>query len=201
MVVVISPSTAKSRRRDLYAESAVLLSENPHQFAAFFDELCRELKPVGLLEEDQVATIAQLLWRKHRRQIFRSAEQALADFRRKDELEAKALIFARYLEEEEEDKLSPGETRAEGIEESAKENRVSASSGETRSQGVEQSAEEEEKLSAYLAEVEKEMSEKRAEEKEQAALRDVTPERYIEHLEMIERLERIPVDFTHSLHA
>jgi len=77
--------------------------ESPKQFASFFDELCKELKPVGLLEEDQVATIAKLLWRKHRLQIFLDAEQAQAEFSQKasDEYDAKAGISpTRYWPEE-----------------------------------------------------------------------------------------------------
>ncbi len=79
---VIIRAAPKSSRRELYIESAVLPLEDPNQFAAFFDELCQELKPVGLLEEDQVATIAKLLWRKHRLKVFRNAEQARAKFYR-----------------------------------------------------------------------------------------------------------------------
>ena len=155
---VITRTASQSLRRELYIASAVLPLESPNQFAALFDELCQELKPVGRLEEDQVAMIAKLLWRKHRLKIFRDAGQARAEFHRKErgksvqlsaapeDVKARALILAQFIQEEE-DKLSasPDETRARELEES--------------------------------------------EEKEQAALRDVTVERYIEDLELMERLD------------
>src|SRR5436309_3231721 len=70
---IITRATPKSPRLDLYAQSAVLPTESPDEFAAHFQELRQELKPVGLLEESQVAVIAQLLWRKHRLSLFHDA--------------------------------------------------------------------------------------------------------------------------------
>ncbi len=191
---VIIRAAPKSSRRELYIESAVLPLEDPNQFAAFFDELCQELKPVGLLEEDQVATIAKLLWRKHRLKVFRNAEQARAKFyrtKRKNSTpqfpsaKERALILARYIQEEEaklgsetNGSASPDETLEDmasslaphmvQIEEmlcSATDS--SASPDDTRADEVSESADG----------------------KEQAALRDVTVERYIEDLELMERLD------------
>ena len=67
---VITRATPKSPRLDLYAQSAVLPTESPDEFAAHFQALRQELKPVGLLEESQVAVIAQLLWRKPGSRFF-----------------------------------------------------------------------------------------------------------------------------------
>jgi len=66
-----------SRRLALYADCEALLPlEDARDVATLFDELCQELKPIGLLEEGQVATIGRLLWRKYHLQIFLLAEQA-----------------------------------------------------------------------------------------------------------------------------
>jgi hypothetical protein len=156
-------TTPESNRRELYAESAVLSPlESPNQFVAFFEELCQELKPVGLLEEDQVATIAKLLWRKHRLKIFRDAGQARAEFHRAQRENSvllsateRALILARYIEEEEEAEKLASKTETSGP------------PNGTRADEVEESADE----------------------KAQAVLRDVTVERHINDLEMMERLD------------
>src|SRR6266516_3292205 len=137
---IITRATPKSPQCDLYAESAVLPPlESPNQFAALFEELCQELKPVGVLEEDQVATIAKLLWRKHQFKVFRVVEQARAEW-----------------ETDEADKC------------------------------MDQAA-----LSAFAREIKAgEISAKSGQQKEQlAALHNLTLERYIEHLEMMERLD------------
>ncbi len=66
-----------SRRLALYADCEALLPlENSSDVATLFNELCQELKPIGLLEEGQVATIGRLLWRKYHLEIFLLAEQA-----------------------------------------------------------------------------------------------------------------------------
>jgi hypothetical protein len=73
-------STPKSNRCTLYAESEALLPlEMGREVIALFEELRQELKPVGILEEDQVATIAKHLWRKHHLRSFHLAEQARAE--------------------------------------------------------------------------------------------------------------------------
>ena len=66
-----------SRRLALYADCEALLPlEDARDVATLFDELCQELKPIGLLEESQIATIGRLLWRKYHLEIFLLAEQA-----------------------------------------------------------------------------------------------------------------------------
>src|SRR6266536_2521826 len=66
-----------SRRLALYADCEALLPlENSSDVATLFNELCQELKPIGLLEESQIATIGRLLWRKYHLEIFLLAEQA-----------------------------------------------------------------------------------------------------------------------------
>ena len=137
---IITRATPQSPRRDLYAESAVLPPlESPNQFAALFEELCQELKPVGVLEEDQVATIARLLWRKHRLKVFRVVEQARVEMEMGETAKSIAEIDLSQFARE----LKAGET--------------SAKSGHQKEQ--------------------------------LAALHNLTLERYIEHLEMMERLD------------
>jgi hypothetical protein len=185
-------TTPKFPRRELYAQAAVLPSESPNDFAAFFEELCQELKPVGLLEEDQAATVAKLLWRKHRLQIFQNAEEArLARSQAKvdrmlgnpevmlhAQLNAKkAQLLATYVQEEEE-KLDPGKAacRDEKIQKMA-------------SEIAPHIAEIEEMLRRSPDETQADKAKKIADDKEQAALLEITVERYVKDLEMMERLD------------
>jgi len=110
----------------------------------FVDELCQELKPIGPLEEDQVATIAKLLWRKHRLRIFLLAEQARAESHRQ-RMEKIEAAFA-----------SPDEKLARALAEACKKD---------------DSVEDEERL------------------QDLADLRKLNLPRYIQDLEMMERLD------------
>jgi hypothetical protein len=59
-----------------YAATALLPGENPADFEKLHRDLIAELKPNGPLEDDIVATIARLLWRKQNLSTFRIAELA-----------------------------------------------------------------------------------------------------------------------------
>jgi len=59
-----------------YAATALLPGENPADFEKLHQSLIAELTPNGALENDIVATIARLLWRKQNLSTFRAAELA-----------------------------------------------------------------------------------------------------------------------------
>jgi hypothetical protein len=59
-----------------YAATALLPGENPADFEKLHRDLIAELKPDGPLEDDIVATIARLVWRKQNLATFRIAERA-----------------------------------------------------------------------------------------------------------------------------
>jgi hypothetical protein len=59
-----------------YAATALLPGENPAAFEKLHRDLIVELKPDGALEDDIVATIARLVWRKQNLATFRIAERA-----------------------------------------------------------------------------------------------------------------------------
>jgi hypothetical protein len=65
-----------------YAATAVLPGEDPAEFEKLHRELIAELKPSGALEDDAVATIARLIWRKQNLATCRIAE--LAQERRRE---------------------------------------------------------------------------------------------------------------------
>ena len=48
-----------------YSATAVLPGENPAEFEKLHRQLIAELKPSGVFEDDILATIARLIWRKH----------------------------------------------------------------------------------------------------------------------------------------
>jgi hypothetical protein len=175
-VPVTIQAPPKSPRLELYSRSAVLPTESPDEFAAQFQQLRQELKPVGLLEESQVATIAELLWRKHRLQLFHNAEQAREFmFKQRKILQQKykARALAKQLQEKQE-----------------KEDPANAKSRDEKIQQmtialIPHVREAEEELSLLPPEPEPNS----AYDKEQAALRAVTSERYTNDLELMERLD------------
>src|SRR5439155_25594832 len=59
-----------------YAASAVLPGESRAAFEKLHRDLIAELSPNGALEEDAVASIARLVWRKQNLQTLRIAERA-----------------------------------------------------------------------------------------------------------------------------
>jgi hypothetical protein len=59
-----------------YAATAILPGENPAAFEKLHQALIAELAPTGALEDDIVATIARLVWRKQNLATFRIAEFA-----------------------------------------------------------------------------------------------------------------------------
>jgi hypothetical protein len=58
-----------------YSTTALLPGEDPAAFKKLHQGLIAELSPNGPLEEDMVATIARLLWRKQNLGTFRIAQQ------------------------------------------------------------------------------------------------------------------------------
>jgi len=61
-----------------YSSTAVLPGENPAEFEELHQALIAELAPTGALEEDIVADIARLVWRKQNLATFRRAEDVRA---------------------------------------------------------------------------------------------------------------------------
>jgi hypothetical protein len=59
-----------------YSATGLLPGENPAEFEKLHQALIDELAPTGSLEEDIVATMARLLWRKQNLETFRVAEHA-----------------------------------------------------------------------------------------------------------------------------
>jgi len=59
-----------------YAATALLPGEDPAAFEKLHQDLIAELRPDGPLENDTVATIAHLTWRKQNLGTFRIAEYA-----------------------------------------------------------------------------------------------------------------------------
>jgi hypothetical protein len=59
-----------------YSAMALLPGENPAEFRKLHERLIAELVPGGALEEDIVATIARLMWRKQNLATFRLAKHA-----------------------------------------------------------------------------------------------------------------------------
>jgi hypothetical protein len=60
-----------------FSATAVLPGEDPAAFKELHQKLIAELAPIGALEDDIVATIARLLWRKKNLATLRIAELAL----------------------------------------------------------------------------------------------------------------------------
>ena len=56
-----------------YAATALLPGENPAAFEKLHHDLIVELAPTGALEDDIVATLARLVWRKQNLATFRVA--------------------------------------------------------------------------------------------------------------------------------
>jgi hypothetical protein len=69
-----------SKRHQSFAATAVLPGEDPKEFSALFDEIWGDLRPRGPLERSLAREIASLLWRKGRLGIFRVAEAARKEF-------------------------------------------------------------------------------------------------------------------------
>jgi hypothetical protein len=70
-----------------YSSTAVLPGENPAEFEELHQALIAELAPRGALEEDIVADIARLVWRKKNLATFRYAEDVRAVwFGRREEI-------------------------------------------------------------------------------------------------------------------
>ena len=61
-----------------YAATTVLPGEDPAAFEKLHRDLIAEFGPNGALENDIVATLARLLWRKQNLETFRIAELARA---------------------------------------------------------------------------------------------------------------------------
>ena len=61
-----------------YSSTAVLPGENPAEFEELHHALIAELAPTGALEEDIVADIARLVWRKQNLATLRYAEDVRA---------------------------------------------------------------------------------------------------------------------------
>src|SRR6266480_8161871 len=59
-----------------YSTTALLPGEDPAAFKKLHQDLIAELAPNGALEEDIVATIARVVWRKQNLETFRIAERA-----------------------------------------------------------------------------------------------------------------------------
>jgi hypothetical protein len=176
-VPVTIRATPKSPRLELYSRSAVLPTESPDEFAAHFQELRQELKPVGLLEESQVAVIAQLLWRKHRLSLFDDAAQAREFMRLEKAIlrrENKARRMATQLQEKQE-KLNPAYAEL-------RDDKIVVMTCEL----IKQMCERDEEAGLSPPELTIEDDE---DDEEQAALRNVTIERYTKDLELMERLD------------
>jgi len=171
---IITRATPKSPRLDLYAQSAVLPTESPAEFAAHFQELRQELKPVGLLEESQVAVIAQLLWRKHRLSLFHDAAQAREFMRLQKAIlrrENKARRMVTQLQEKQE-KLDPANAEL-------RDEKILVATHEL----IKQMGERDEEAGLTTPEP------TTADDEEQAALRDVTIGGYTNDLELMQRLD------------
>ena len=63
-----------------YAATGILPGENPAEFEKLHRDLIAELGPNGALENDIVATMARLVWRKQNLETFRIAELARARY-------------------------------------------------------------------------------------------------------------------------
>jgi hypothetical protein len=63
-------------RHGAYSKTTLLPGEDPSDFDKLHDDIVAELTPNGAIEEDIVATIARLLWRKQNVHIYQRAEQA-----------------------------------------------------------------------------------------------------------------------------
>ena len=59
-----------------YATTSILPGENAAEFEKLHRDLIAELVPNGALEDDIVATMAHLVWRKHNLATFRIADLA-----------------------------------------------------------------------------------------------------------------------------
>ena len=74
-----------------YSAMTLLPGEDPAEFEKLHKDLISDLAPDGPLEEDVVATIARLLWRKQNLQSFRVAQHA------KERLETIRLLWRRHI--------------------------------------------------------------------------------------------------------
>jgi uncharacterized membrane protein YccC len=61
-----------------YSATGILPGEDPVAFRKLHHKLIAELRPIGALEDDIIATMARLLWRKQNLATFRIAELARA---------------------------------------------------------------------------------------------------------------------------
>lgn len=59
-----------------YSGTTLLPGEDPAEFERLHNDLISELAPVGRLEEDIVASMAHLVWRKQNMSTYRLAQQA-----------------------------------------------------------------------------------------------------------------------------
>ena len=59
-----------------YSTTTLLPGEDPAAFKKLRQDLIADLNPNGPLEEDIVATIARVVWRKQNLETFRIAERA-----------------------------------------------------------------------------------------------------------------------------
>jgi hypothetical protein len=87
-----------------YAATGILPGENPAEFEKQHRDLIAEFDPNGALENDIVATMAHLVWRKKNRQTFRIAELARARYEQimekvpKDKIDYPTLSFETVIE-------------------------------------------------------------------------------------------------------
>jgi hypothetical protein len=88
-----------------YAATAILPGENRADFEKLHQNLIAELAPVGALEDDIVATIARMVWRKQNLATVRLAEFA---GQRRQAIQSEHVAAAR--------KLGPGERYLSAIE-------------------------------------------------------------------------------------
>jgi hypothetical protein len=88
-----------AKRHQSFMAAAVLPGENPEEFAALFDEVWSDCRPVGPVEQSLVRGIASFLWRKRRLGIFRIAEAArkeYGEFFKDGDLEAGAMSASHH---------------------------------------------------------------------------------------------------------
>ena len=93
--------TLPALRHGGYAATIVLPGENPAEFGQLHRELIAEIGPNGVLEEDIVATMAALLWRKQNLGTLRIAQLARS---RLEDIEMEQFVEVRPATKEESDR-------------------------------------------------------------------------------------------------